>query len=76
MAKEIEKQEPNGIQLLVNNAGIARDDSTKFSDNGEPDMKDAQSISDHFLKSDFQAWEDTYRTNGTSLVRMARRHIG
>lgn len=30
LAKELEKQEPNGIHLLVNNAGIARDDHTKF----------------------------------------------
>lgn len=32
LAKEIEQKEPHGIQLLVNNAGIARD-STKFSAN-------------------------------------------
>lgn len=30
LAKEIEQKEPNGIQLLVNNAGVARDDNTKF----------------------------------------------
>lgn len=30
LAKEIEQKEPNGIQLLVNNAGIARDDKTSF----------------------------------------------
>lgn len=30
LAKELESKEPNGIQLLVNNAGIARDDDTKF----------------------------------------------
>lgn len=30
LAKEIEQKEPKGIQLLVNNAGIARDDNTKF----------------------------------------------
>jgi NAD(P)-dependent dehydrogenase (short-subunit alcohol dehydrogenase family) len=27
--EEMEKKEPKGIQLLVNNAGIARDDATK-----------------------------------------------
>lgn len=30
LVKEIEQKEPKGIQLLVNNAGIARDDNTKF----------------------------------------------
>ncbi|KAK0278097.1 hypothetical protein LTR35_009419 [Friedmanniomyces endolithicus] len=30
LAKEIEGKESKGIQLLVNNAGIARDDNTKF----------------------------------------------
>lgn len=36
------QKEPKGIQLLVNNAGIARDDATKFSSNGQPDMSDPQ----------------------------------
>lgn len=31
LSKELDGKEPNGIQLLVNNAGIARDDDTKFS---------------------------------------------
>lgn len=30
LAKELDKLEPGGIQLLVNNAGIARDVDTKF----------------------------------------------
>lgn len=30
LAKEMEQREKGGFQLLVNNAGIARDDSTKF----------------------------------------------
>ena len=30
LAEEMKQKEPNGIQLLVNNAGIARDDNTKF----------------------------------------------
>ena len=36
LAKELEQKEPKGIQLLVNNAGIARDDHTKFSSAGQP----------------------------------------
>lgn len=30
LVKELEQKEPNGIQLLVNNAGIARDDNTQY----------------------------------------------
>ena len=30
LAKELSSKEPKGIHLLVNNAGIARDDNTKF----------------------------------------------
>lgn len=30
LAQEVEKKEPKGIQLLVNNAGIARDSNTMF----------------------------------------------
>lgn len=30
LAEEMKEKEPKGIQLLVNNAGIARDDDTKF----------------------------------------------
>jgi len=47
----------------VNNAGIARDKNTSFSANGQPEMKDAQAISDHFMKSEPQQWADTFETN-------------
>ena len=54
-----------GIQLLVNNAGVARDDNTKFSSAGQPDMKSAQAISDHFWKSPAESWDETFRINVT-----------
>jgi short-subunit dehydrogenase len=38
LAKELESKEPKGIHLLVNNAGITRDDNTKYS-NSKPDFK-------------------------------------
>ncbi|GKU22670.1 unnamed protein product [Fusarium langsethiae] len=63
LAKEVGENEPNGIQLLVNNAGIARDDETKFSSVGEPDMSDAQAISDHFLQTKPEQWAETLQTN-------------
>jgi NAD(P)-dependent dehydrogenase (short-subunit alcohol dehydrogenase family) len=73
LASEMSKKEPEGIQLLVNNAGIARDDNTKFSSAGEPDMEDPVAISKHFMKSDPQSWADTFQTNSTGpfFVSMA-----
>lgn len=66
LATEVAKRESNGIQLLVNNAGIARDDNTRFSKHAPPNMQNAVSISEHFLKSEPQQWEDTFRTNVTA----------
>ena len=65
LAKEVGEKEPKGIHLLVNNAGIARDDETKFSTAGEPDMSSAQAISEHFLKSEPEHWQETFKTNLT-----------
>jgi len=66
LVEEITKKEPDGIQLLVNNAGIARDQNIQFSEVGEPDMSSATSISQHFLNSTPDSWEDTFRTNTTA----------
>ncbi|KAK8041666.1 hypothetical protein PG993_006189 [Apiospora rasikravindrae] len=63
LAKEIETKEPKGVQLLVNNAGIARDDNTRYSNNGQPDMSDAKAVSEHFLKSSEEQWLETMQTN-------------
>ncbi len=63
LAEEVGKNESKGVHLLVNNAGIARDDHTKFSKNGQPDMKSAESISKHMLKSEVSDWQDTFETN-------------
>nr|POF26231.1 rhamnolipids biosynthesis 3-oxoacyl-[acyl-carrier-protein] reductase [Quercus suber] len=73
LAKSVGSFEAGGIQLLVNNAGIARDDNTKFSDNGEPDSKSADAISSHFLSSNEDQWLDTFRTNvvGPYFMSMA-----
>ena len=38
LVAEAEKYEANGLYLLVNNAGTARNDDTKYS-NGNPDFK-------------------------------------
>jgi NAD(P)-dependent dehydrogenase (short-subunit alcohol dehydrogenase family) len=73
LAEEVSQKEPNGIHLLVNNAGIAEDNETKFSSVGEPDMTDAKAISEHFLKTQPEQWADTLKTNvaGPYFMSMA-----
>ncbi|KAG4257891.1 hypothetical protein FPRO03_02846 [Fusarium proliferatum] len=71
LAEEVGKKEPNGIHLLVNNAGIAEDDNTKFSSAGEPDMSDAKALSEHFLKTEPQQWAATLKTNVTGPYYMS-----
>lgn len=60
-----------GIQLLVNNAGIAKDDSTKFSSAGEPNFDDPVSISEHFMKTPPDAFAETFKTNVTAGYYMS-----
>ncbi|KJZ75324.1 hypothetical protein HIM_05250 [Hirsutella minnesotensis 3608] len=63
LAAQIAALEPNGIQLLVNNAGIALDHATRFAENGQPCMSSAQAISEHFLKSTPNDWTRSFETN-------------
>ena len=71
LARDVEAKEPGGIHLLINNAGIARDDSTKYDVVGQPDMNDPLAISEHFMKSPEEAWIDTFRTNVTAGFYMS-----
>lgn len=71
LAKDLSAKESNGIHLLVNNAGIARDDNTKFSVNGQPEATDADAISKHFLRSEDSQWAETFKTNVTGQYFMA-----
>ncbi|KAL8911543.1 MAG: hypothetical protein Q9171_003307 [Xanthocarpia ochracea] len=66
LAEEVASKESDGIHLLVNNAGIARDNSTRFSQAGKPDSKSAQSIADHLMKSEPEQWAETFQTNITA----------
>lgn len=59
----MEKNEPNGIQLLVNNAGVALDNDTRLSKNEPPNWDDPSSISQHFMASEFEQWNDTFKIN-------------
>ncbi|OJD29285.1 short chain dehydrogenase reductase [Diplodia corticola] len=68
LASEVSKKEPNGIQLLVNNAGVARDDPTKLSGRGQPlDFADPVAVSEHFLASQPESWDETFRINAASI---------
>lgn len=71
LAKEIGEKESGGIHLLVNNAGIARDDNTKLSNNPPDSWEDADALSKHMLESDPAAWAETLETNVTSQFFMA-----
>ncbi|PFH62483.1 hypothetical protein XA68_13385 [Ophiocordyceps unilateralis] len=63
LAEQIRMLEKDGIQLLVNNAGIALDHATRFAENGQPRMTDAQSISEHFMRSTPSDWTRSFETN-------------
>ena len=66
LAEDLTGKEPKGIQLLVNNAGIARDDNTRFSKAGTPDWTSAKAISEHFMQSEPEQWAETFQTNLTA----------
>ena len=55
--------------------GIARDDKTKFSANGVPDYKNPQALSEHLLRSDANAWAETFETNVTAQYFMSAAFI-
>ncbi|CAF9938072.1 hypothetical protein IMSHALPRED_000648 [Imshaugia aleurites] len=66
LAEELASKESTGIQLLVNNAGIAKDDNTRFSKAGTPDWTSAKAISEHFMQSEPEQWAETFQTNLTA----------
>ncbi|KAL7275293.1 hypothetical protein RUND412_001774 [Rhizina undulata] len=65
LAKEIAHQEAKGINLLVNNAGISVDETTKYGDN-PPDLSNADQVYSRLWKSDPNAWAQTFQTNVTA----------
>ncbi|KAL8630103.1 hypothetical protein Q9189_004176 [Teloschistes chrysophthalmus] len=71
LADEITSKESNGIHLLVNNAGIARDDNTRFSQAGKPDPKSPQNIAEHLMASESEQWAETFQTNITAQYFMS-----
>lgn len=71
LAKEMGEKEPNGIHLLVNNAGVARDQKTQFAVAGQPQMDSAEDISRHFLQSTEDGWAETFKINVTGAYYMS-----
>lgn len=67
LANEIaSKEEGKGIHLLVNNAGIARDDNTRYPAVGKPDFSNADAISKHLMQAEPSQWAETFQTNLTA----------
>jgi len=58
---EIAKQSPEGINILVNNAGIAGEGSREGYEATPTD--DAEKFKAQLWKSEFDEWSDIYRTN-------------
>ncbi|KAL8780391.1 MAG: hypothetical protein Q9194_000954 [Teloschistes cf. exilis] len=71
LADEITSKESNGIHLLVNNAGIARDNNTRFSKAGKPDPKSPENIAEHLMASESEQWAETFQTNITAQYFMS-----
>lgn len=71
LARELGSKEPNGIHLLVNNAGIARDQATQFSKNPPDDFASPEAISEHMLESNPDQWANTFETNVTGQFFIA-----
>ncbi|KAH8148516.1 uncharacterized protein LAJ45_07619 [Morchella importuna] len=66
LALEIKEKEPNGIHLLVNNAGVAKEKETTSYKTGEPDFSNADSITEHLWKATPESWAETFETNLTA----------
>ncbi|KAH0602889.1 uncharacterized protein H6S33_008539 [Morchella sextelata] len=66
LALEIKEKEPNGIHLLVNNAGVAKEKQTTSYKTGEPDFSNADSITEHLWKATPESWAETFETNLTA----------
>lgn len=71
LAEELGRREPGGVQLLVNNAGVAAEDATKFGRDTAPDDSDPTAISEHFMKSDPSAWSQAFEVNTGSSYFMS-----
>lgn len=59
LAEEIMKREPEGVHLVVNNAGVAMEKGTtkiEEGENEEVDYKDHKGLSEYLLKAEGEKW--------------------
>lgn len=63
IVSEVEKQAPDGINVLFNNAGVAGEGSRE----GYEASEDASKFSQQLLKSEFSEWSRILETNVTGL---------
>ncbi|GAB7364934.1 hypothetical protein MBLNU230_g5722t1 [Neophaeotheca triangularis] len=71
LASELSQKESKGLHLLVNNAGVARDQKTQFAVAGMPQMDSPEAISKHFLQTPEESWDETFRINVTGAYYMS-----
>ncbi|KAF8465018.1 hypothetical protein BDZ91DRAFT_772282 [Kalaharituber pfeilii] len=73
LADEIMKREPQGVHLVVNNAGVALEAGTTKLDESvvEVDRKNPESISQWLLRADSAVWAQTFETNVTAQYLVA-----
>merc|ERR1712093_348222 len=70
LASDIASKE-SCIHLLVNNAGVAREEQVKFSNNPNLDKSDPKSLSEHLLRGEDENWADTFKTNSAAVYMVS-----
>ena len=72
LCEEIAKREPQGVHILVNNAGVALEEGyTKLEGKEEVDFSNAESLSKWLLRGDQTTWAQTFDTNVTAQFFVA-----
>ncbi|KAI5849937.1 short chain dehydrogenase/reductase [Tricharina praecox] len=66
LVAEVGKNEPKGIHLLVNNAGVAKEKQTTSFSTADVDFKNADSLAKHLAKATRESWAETFETNVTA----------
>lgn len=66
LAAQIGEKEPQGIHLLVNNAGVAKEKETTSFSTGDVDFNNAESIAAQLGKATPSSWAETFETNVTA----------
>lgn len=62
---------PNSVSGVQRRTAFQQTANTATAANGQPDMTDANAISQHFLRSEDAQWSSTFQTNVTGQYFMA-----